>query len=176
MNISLENNKYMYRRNFRVQRVTDIVGNSESSESQNWTKILLPTSLYPSPDASVQLASVCIYVEGGSPMWHHPPPYVCGWFVSLADFCRLTPKHPWTLPPPFTFNLYQSIEPRRNRTYGPRNGRRRALFTPDSSSTLRVFRTSTTTVTAIATLWCPLNTFYRVHCSVLCSVYRGSVS
>lgn len=90
-------------------------------------------------DASVRLASVCIYA-GGEPLCDIIPLHTCGRFVSLADFCRLTRKHPWTLPPPFTFNLYQSIQPSQNRTYEPRNGRRRALFTPDSSSTLRVLR------------------------------------
>lgn len=64
-------------------------------------------------------------------------------FVSLADFCRLTPKHPWTLPPPFTFNLYQSIQPSRriertNVHETRRTGceRHRALFTADSAFTL----------------------------------------
>lgn len=89
-------------------------------------------------DASVLLASVCIYARG-EPLCDIIPLHTCGRFVSLADFCRLTPKHPWTLPPPFTFNLYQSIQPIQNRTHGPRNGWRRVLFTPDSFSTLVSF-------------------------------------
>lgn len=67
-------------------------------------------------------------------------PHARARFVSLADFCRLTPKHPWTLPPPFTFNLYQSIQPSRriertnmHETGRMRCGRHRVLFTADSA-------------------------------------------
>jgi len=100
-------------------------------------------------------ACICMYLrlverrEGGKE-WTRGNPYVTSSptrasarFVSLADFCRLTPKHPWTLPPPFTFNLYQSIQPSRRieRTSMPETGhtgceRHRALFTADSVFTL----------------------------------------
>lgn len=119
----------------------------------------VPTSLC-SVNASIRPASVCIYARlagrgggrgdgeagaaRGKPLCdiipHARSP---GRFVSLADFCRLTPKHPWTLPPPFTFNLYQSIQPRPNRTHEHARtgdatmcGRHRALFTADSAFTL----------------------------------------
>jgi hypothetical protein len=46
----------------------------------------------------------------GNPYVTSSPTRTRARFVSLADFCRLTRKHPWTLPPPFTFNLYQSIQ------------------------------------------------------------------
>jgi len=49
----------------------------------------------------------------GNPYVTSSPTRTRARFVSLADFCRLTRKHPWTLPPPFTFNLYQSIQPSR---------------------------------------------------------------
>lgn len=75
----------------------------------------------------------------GNPYVTSSPTRVSARFVSLADFCRLTPKHPWTLPPPFTFNLYQSIQPSRriertsmHETGRTRRERHRALFTADS--------------------------------------------
>lgn len=98
-------------------------------------------------------ACICMYlrlaerrVEGRREEWTRGNPYVTSSptranarFVSLADFCRLTPKHPWTLPPPFTFNLYQSIQPSRriermsvNETGRTGRERHRALFTADS--------------------------------------------
>lgn len=117
----------------------------------------IPTSLR-LVNASIRPASVCIYARlaggggrGGEARAARGKP-LCdiipharspGRFVSLADFCRLTPKHPWTLPPPFTFNLYQSIQPRPNRTHeractrdATMCGRHRALFTADSAFTL----------------------------------------
>lgn len=101
-------------------------------------------------------ACICMYlrlaerrVEGRRGEWTRGNPYVTSSptranarFVSLADFCRLTPKHPWTLPPPFTFNLYQSIQPSRriermsmNEMGRTRRERHRALFTADSAFT-----------------------------------------
>lgn len=77
---------------------------------------------------------------GGNPYVTSSPTRARARFVSLADFCRLTPKHPWTLPPPFTFNLYQSIQPNRriertnmHETGRTRCGRHRVLFTADSA-------------------------------------------
>lgn len=78
----------------------------------------------------------------GNPYVTSSPTRTSARFVSLADFCRLTPKHPWTLPPPFTFNLYQSIQPscrieRMSMHETGRTGRERhrALFTADSAFT-----------------------------------------
>lgn len=119
----------------------------------------IPTSLC-SVNASIRPASVCIYArlagaggrEGGGEVGAARGKPLCdiipharspGRFVSLADFCRLTSKHPWTLPPPFTFNLYQSIQPKPNRKHECARtgdvtlcGRHRALFTADSVFTL----------------------------------------
>lgn len=75
----------------------------------------LPTSLYPKTRC-ISPACICMYLSWGEPLCDIIPLHTCGRFVSLADFCRLTRKHPWTLPPPFTFNLYQSIQPSQNRT------------------------------------------------------------
>ena len=74
----------------------------------------------------------------GNPYVTSSPTRVSARFVSLADFCRLTPKHPWILPPPFTFNLYQSIQPscRIERMHEMGRERHRALFTADSAFTL----------------------------------------
>lgn len=92
---------------------------------------------------------ICMYLRlrgdegvdrGGNPYVTSSPTRARARFVSLADFCRLTPKHPWTLPPPFTFNLYQSIQPSRriertnmHETGRTRCGRHRVLFTADSA-------------------------------------------
>lgn len=138
----------------------------------------IPTSLL-SVNASIRPASVCIYAwrrEGrrggvgrtrGNPYVTSSPTRASARFVSLADFCRLTPKHPWTLPPPFTFNLYQSIQPSRRIERTSMNGtgrtgrkRHRALFTADSVFTPPDPSTSFTefhplTVLHPASLACP---------------------
>lgn len=87
----------------------------------------------------------------GNPYVTSSPTRASARFVSLADFCRLTPKHPWTLPPPFTFNLYQSIQPSRRIERTSMNGmgrtgrkRHRALFTADSVFTPWIHPTSFT--------------------------------
>lgn len=103
-------------------------------------------------------ACICMYLRlterkegekgwtGGNPYVTSSPTRTSARFVSLADFCRLTPKHPWTLPPPFTFNLYQSIQPSRriertsmNETGRTGRERHRALFTADSLGSIYLF-------------------------------------
>lgn len=107
---------------------------SEKFSENPW----LPTSLY--PRVSMHQSGLHLYVfkpGGGEPLCDIIPLHTCGRFVSLADFCRLTRKHPWTLPPPFTFNLYQSIQPSRNRTKertAPRIIHARQLLNPSASS------------------------------------------